>query len=440
MQNRKISKLLFGVLCASALFLCFVATAMIFEFRLFPYYELRKPFIGLAALKERYFEQQPEGPYVSGLWRDDAPDGMGVTRYTPDRAYNGYTLYTSPHEQAASLIDMNGHAVHKWALSFGDVWPDPPHVFDPVEESRIYWRLAHVFPNGDLLALYVGHDDTPWGYGLVKMDKDSNMIWSYAGRTHHDFDIAKDGKIYLLTHEILTDPIDGISSIKPPYIQDYAVVLSPEGEELAKYPLYEAIRDSDYGRLFRLMRTLRARGNDGDFLHTNSIAAIERVHKGPDISFEPGQILLSFRNLDTIAVLDPKTGALSWALNGPWDAQHDADLLENGRILIFDNNGYIGAGGPSRVIEFDPFTEQVHWSYTGDRENHFESFVRSRQQRLPNGNTLITESDRGRLFEVTSDKEIVWEFFNPVRGGERNELIPVITGGQRVGVDQLTFL
>jgi hypothetical protein len=37
----------------------------------------------------------------------------------------------------------------------------------------------------------------------------------------------------------------------------------------------------------------------------------------------------------------------------------------------------------------------------------------SRFQRLPNGNTLITESDNGRVFEVTRDGEVVWEFFMP---------------------------
>ena len=33
-------------------------------------------------------------------------------------------------------------------------------------------------------------------------------------------------------------------------------------------------------------------------------------------------------------------------------------------------------------------------------------------QRLPNGNTLITESDAGRVFEVTEGGDIVWEFVN----------------------------
>ncbi len=37
-------------------------------------------------------------------------------------------------------------------------------------------------------------------------------------------------------------------------------------------------------------------------------------------------------------------------------------------------------------------------------------------QRLPNGNTLITESSFGRFFEVTREGEVVWEYVNPFFG------------------------
>ena len=44
----------------------------------------------------------------------------------------------------------------------------------------------------------------------------------------------------------------------------------------------------------------------------------------------------------------------------------------------------------------------------------------SNAQRLPNGNTLICEGDTGRLFEVTSAGELVWEYVNPHFGGPLN--------------------
>jgi hypothetical protein len=88
----------------------------------------------------------------------------------------------------------------------------------------------------------------------------------------------------------------------------------------------------------------------------------------------------------------------------------------------------------SRVLEFDPGTHRIPWSYGGSREQPFESNVRSEQRRLPNGNTLVTESDGGRLFEVTRQGEIVWEYINPVRADGR---IPIVCRGQRFARDEL---
>ena len=47
------------------------------------------------------------------------------------------------------------------------------------------------------------------------------------------------------------------------------------------------------------------------------------------------------------------------------------------------------------------------------QDTAFYSQLISSAQRLPNGNTLITEGCFSRLFEVTPDKEIVWEYRAP---------------------------
>ena len=73
----------------------------------------------------------------------------------------------------------------------------------------------------------------------------------------------------------------------------------------------------------------------------------------------------------------------------------------------------------SRVIKVDPETNEVHWEYRGQPPISFCSQAISSAERLPNGNTLICEGSPGRIFEVTPNKEIVWEYINPffVQGG-----------------------
>ena len=76
----------------------------------------------------------------------------------------------------------------------------------------------------------------------------------------------------------------------------------------------------------------------------------------------------------------------------------------------------------SRIMEVDLATEQIVWKYQERRESHFFSPRISNAERIANGDTLICEGDFGRLFEVTHDGELIWEFVNPYFGeGERSK-------------------
>lgn len=138
-------------------------------------------------------------------------------------------------------------------------------------------------------------------------------------------------------------------------------------------------------------------------------------------------------------VIDMEEARVVWALKGSWHRQHDAQALPNGHVLIFDNFGHYDGrdgGNWSRVIELDPATSDIVWSCAGDRTHPLQSDIRSSEQRLPDGDTLITESDGGRVLEVSSAGEIVWEYISPVRAGAHQELIPVATHGERYTAEQ----
>ena len=159
----------------------------------------------------------------------------------------------------------------------------------------------------------------------------------------------------------------------------------------------------------------------------------------PDLDLDLGQMAVAGR--DAVAVLDLASEELVWAARGPWIAQHDPSLLEDGNILLFDNLGNHQSGNASRVLEIDPRTLGVAWRYTGTPDSPFASIIRSSAQRLPNGNTLITESDGGRLFEVTRDGRKVWEYLNPVRAGAEDSRIAVVQWGQRIDpAERHTFI
>jgi hypothetical protein len=377
----------------------------------------------LLAAKTQY-----NSPFPSGFWERARTDRRGVTRYDPAKALNGYTLFTSGESQRAALISMTGEVLHEWHLPFSAIWDETAQVKHPRPDAMIHYHKAYLYPNGDLLAIYEALGDTPWGYGLVKMDKNSRPIWKYLAGAHHDLDVAPDGNIYVLTHEIRNTIIDRWRHLKPPRVDDFVVVLSPDGEVLKKVSMLDALVASPYARM---VNTIAWYSKD-DYTHANDIDVVDEAAAMRISGVRGNQVLVSMRELGAIGLLDLDREVFTWAMRGPWLGQHDPDLLPNGNMLLFDNYGHYGPGGISRVIEFNPKTFELVWSYTGDAARPFESKLRSGQERLANGNTLITESDGGRMFEVTRDGEIVWEYINPIRGGDADEFIPVVAWGQRI--------
>ncbi|MGH8501801.1 MAG: arylsulfotransferase family protein [Gammaproteobacteria bacterium] len=413
------------VLCVA--FLTFVGGAFVVLTKVFPYEYFNDAYEAMVAVYHQRADYKT--PYQTNLWRPTRTDERGVTTYKRGKAYNGLTLYASSHAQKAFLITMDGKVAHEWSLPLRSIWENRNRKLRP--DGYIGWEYIYMYPNGDLIAMYVGMGDTPWGYGLVKMDKDSKVIWKYWDYTHHHLDVAEDGKIYVLTNEIHKNVIKGYEHLAPPRLDDYVVVLSPDGKRLKKVSILDALLRSRYGRM---MRAGPAWNIKSDFLHSNSVEFIDSAaaaaSKLPDVS--EGQVLLSLRDIDVVAALDLEKEEVVWAVEGSWHRQHDADMLPNGNIMLFDNWGHYGPGGGSRVYEFKPSTLETMWTYAGDAgdETHFfESGIRSGQRQLPNGNVLITESDGGRLLEVDRSGEIVWEFINPVRGGAKSRLIPVLFFG-----------
>ena len=123
-----------------------------------------------------------------------------------------------------------------------------------------------------------------------------------------------------------------------------------------------------------------------------------------------GDIVVSFRTISTVIIIDRKTGNIIWKLGAPpLCGQHAPTPLPNGNLLIFDNGPHrVDHVMPfSRVIEVERSSMKIVWEYREKRESYFFSPRISNAQRLPNGNTLICERDFGRLFEVTAGGEIV---------------------------------
>jgi hypothetical protein len=365
--------------------------------------------------------------YLSGY--EDAPLVNGVTIHDPQRAYDGYTLLISGHGPGISLIDMEGNLVHDWFSNEVTVYGLWPEAENPEVDIDL-WRRAHLYPNGDLVVLI--NDG-----GVVKVDRDSNLLWvsEYLG-AHHDLDVGDDGRIYVIGRRIhLNERYNAEALIA----EDYICVLDSTGATLDIVSALDLVADSRFAPVLRraVDGTETPLHMSGDILHCNTIEYIreDMLPDGYDGPLRPGTLLLSMRAVDLVCAVDLEEKSVYWGETSLWHMQHQPTLLENGNLLVFDNQGM---GEASSVLEFDPSgTREVVWSYRGDEEHPFYSPGVGTCQRLPNGNTLITESMYGRAFEVTSEGEIVWEYYNPYRAGENLELIATLHEAYRYSPDEI---
>ena len=144
-----------------------------------------------------------------------------------------------------------------------------------------------------------------------------------------------------------------------------------------------------------------------DILHTNHVESFDGRLAARSHLYNQGNLLISMRNINTVAILDGAAQEILWIWGPTYlTFQHHPTLLDTGNVLVFNNGTET-----SQVLEVDPLLNKVVWLY--EEPGEFFSLSRGSNQRLANGNTLITESNTGYVLEVTPDKEIVWKFANP---------------------------
>lgn len=349
--------------------------------------------------------------YASGV--HEGGTLSGVTRHDPERAGQGLLLLASAHAPSAQLIDRAGNVRHRWWYGYKRAFPDRLDV----RKVTTFWRRTHLYENGDLLAIFDGA-------AIIKIDKDSKLLWKSAVTAHHDMAVLKDGSLWVLTREAGVIPrVDP----EQPVLEDFVSLLDAQGQELRRISILEALERSEFKHYWD-----GGLGIGGDLFHMNSIERLDgsAVHIHP--AFREGNLLMSSRHLDILVVLDPDLETIVWAMSGAFNAQHDPQLIGNGNILVYDNNPL---GGASRVVELDLASGEERWVYQGSEAEPFYSKTCGLAQRLPGGNTLITETDYGRAFEVTRSGDIVWEFYNPFRAGDQGQYIATMMEMKRLRPD-----
>jgi outer membrane protein assembly factor BamB len=346
--------------------------------------------------------------YATGSHEAEA---AGVTIHVRDKVSLGWNLYTSGHGPEAILMDMDGKELHRWRCEFGQAFPE---LSDRARSTGSqWWCWMHLFENGDVLVLFSGE-------GIVKLNARSEILWAKRNRAHHDVAVTDGGDIWVLTRKASVIP--RIHETKP-ILEDFVTLLGPGGETKKSISLLAAFEGS------RFPDAWRSDLEHGDVFHSNTLVLLDGCGCDRVPALAAGNVLVSLAEPDLLAVIDPKSGKVVWVHEGEFRTQHDSQIVGEGNLLLFDNDGL---GNSSRALELDPATGSTVWEYRGEAGNPLLSKRMGAVQRLPNGNTLVTESESGRALEVTAAGEVVWEFHSPHHAGENGEFVATICRMRRL--------
>jgi len=347
--------------------------------------------------------------------------GTGLIGIDAELAWPGYTLYaplagrvrpgggseasprrargpapsTQPGRGVVDLVDLKGELVHRWNL------PHRPG------------RHARLLPGGVLAYNGATLEISPlfpmWrkysGGSMGAYDRNGTLLNEVRDDyQHHDAHHYDDGRVLYTAVEPLTGAAaarveGGVPGTEADGIvwADVIREVAADGTPRWEWKAFEHLEPADFGLQPHYWRE--------HWPLINSVYPLDEH-----------TVVASLRSVSAVIRIDRRTGAYTILADRNTVAQqHHATAIGDGKLLIFDNGTFRTGESVtfSRVIEIDATTGEVGWIYQDSpREAFFTPFMGG-AQRLPNGNTLVTEAAFGRIFEVTADRRICWEYVVP---------------------------
>jgi hypothetical protein len=389
----------------------------------------------------------------------------------------GYTLFAPEYSGTTYLIDMDGNVVHTWESEY--IQGLAVYL---LEDGKLIRNclpgINPTFMSGGITGRVEIHD---W-YGNLVWEFE---YFSDRYCLHHDYEVLPNGNILMIAWEYKTHEDAIVAGRKPEAIPSngiwpvHVIEVQPTGPSSGDIiwewhvwdhlvQEYDPSKDNygivkDHPELIDI-NFIGKTTPERDWLHCNSI----------DYNEEFDQIMLSVHKFSEIWIIDHSTtteeaaghsggnsgkgGDILYRWGNPQTyqagdendqklfGQHDAQWIQyacpgEGNVLVF-NNGLNRPGEDfSSIVEFVPPVdnygnyyleegyaygpEQPIWRYFAENPLDFFSPRISGVQRLPDGNTLICAGEKGYFFEVTLDKDIVWEYTNPYPNQVFNDVFKI---------------
>lgn len=301
----------------------------------------------------------------------------------------GYVLVAGLNEDqdeafhSVRLYDGEGNEVHRWPVHYDLL--DDEH-----KPQNVMLHGMEVFEDGSLVLTFDA------GNAIARIDACGKPMWTRKGSFHHSISRDGEGQLVTLLEEGIAwlDEDTGEITHQLDIVEDLAEY--PGGDQRATFDIRTRTPDNTEQEVRYLM----------DPFHPNDAEPLRAEMADAFPMFEAGDVLISLRELNLVAVIDPQSGRMKWHRHGPWFKQHDPDFEPDGTISVFDNATGTGA---TRILSIRPGEDSVETLFSGSDEQPFYSWRRGKHQLLDDGNILLTEAEGGRVMEVDGNGEPVWQ-------------------------------
>jgi len=318
------------------------------------------------------------------------------------KGYYAFLGWDNPRNHySVWLYNDKGEKLHTWKISYASLDPDYPITNGGSDVPH----AMHVMPDGSLV---VGFSRI--ARVMARLDACGKPIWIKKGVFHHTMTEDDDGAMWMwrgketaygnYQYIVRFDPEDGATLEEIDLIED---IIRPLGDGAAIFGVRPDFQpkgiDKDYPA-----------NNEFDIFHPNAVDVLSPAMEDSFPEFEAGDLLLSFRNLNLVAVIDPDSKRLKWWSEGPWRFQHDPDFTADGKISVYDNNS---ERKRSEIIKIDPVSMEIS-NDLASGDFFFYSEWQGEHQYLPNGNVLVVSADEGRADVLSSNGKRLLEFNNVI--------------------------
>jgi Na+-transporting methylmalonyl-CoA/oxaloacetate decarboxylase gamma subunit len=399
MSSKTEKKLFLMSFCFLCLLAVFAYGVSVGEYRLWPHDVLAEMKEGAETLL-KHGSIAPKEVFVTAA--ANAPRKRITLYGALHKGYYAFLGWNNPENQyAVWLYDQNGKLLHTWNIDYASLDTDNP---DKTRGADMPHGM-HLMADGSLIVSFSQHANI-----MARVDACGKPIWIKDGVLHHLITADDDGALWSwkgkrndygqFQYIVRFNPEDGSTLKEIDLVKD---IIRPLGENAFIFGVRPDFQPVEMDKDARP-------DNPQDIFHPNDVDVLSAEMEDAFPGFSAGDLLISLRNINLVAVLDPDTLKVKWWSRGPWRHQHDPDFTADGKISVFDNNP---GRGRSEILKIDPQTRNVTDELLAG-DFFFYSEWLGVHQYLPDGSLLLLSAQEGRVTVLDKNGKRLFEFNNVI--------------------------